>query len=201
MRQKFLSLSLVFVLALGCAAQQKRADDSAPSVERLRAHVSYLASDALEGRRTGTKGARAAAMYVAEQFARYKLRPARKNAINFDQYEEFGSYMQAFPFVAGVELGMTNAFVVTPQPQQGGAAGVRPAPVELRVGEDWMPLGFSSNASLTALPAVFVNFGIKADELSYDDYSNVPVKGRAAVAFSGSPDGDNPHGQFARHAD
>ena len=40
------------------------------SAERLRAHVTYLASDKLEGRRTGTPGARLAAEYIVREFAR-----------------------------------------------------------------------------------------------------------------------------------
>jgi aminopeptidase YwaD len=196
MRQKFLSLSLVLVLAFNAVAQQRRVDDSAPSVERLRAHISYLASDKLEGRRTGSAGATLAAEYVAREFSRLGLRRSIGHDLPGMSILEADSprrYMQEFPFVAGVELGQDNSLTV--KPDSGGEA------VHLRTGEDWMPLGFSSNAKLADLRAVFVHYGIKADELNYDDYANVPVKGRVAVALSGSPDGDNPHGQFARYAD
>jgi aminopeptidase YwaD len=195
MRQKFLSLSLVLVLAFSAVAQ-RRAKDSEPSVERLRAHVSYLASDKLEGRRTGSAGATLAAEYVAREFSRLGLRRSIGHDLPGMSILEADSprrYMQEFPFVAGVELGQGNSLLV--KPDSGGDA------VSLRAGEDWMPLGFSSNAKLTDLRAVFVHYGIKADELNYDDYASVPVKGRVAIALSGSPDGDNPHGQFARYAD
>lgn len=42
----------------------------------LKAHVSFLASDALEGRDTPSKGLDAAAEYIASQFRRYGLEPA-----------------------------------------------------------------------------------------------------------------------------
>ncbi len=43
--------------------------------QNLRRHVEYLASDKLEGRRAGEKGANAAGEYVAEQFRKLKLKP------------------------------------------------------------------------------------------------------------------------------
>ena len=47
----------------------------------------------------------------------------------------------------------------------------------------------------------FVGYGITASELKHDDYSSANAAGKVAVAFSGTPDGDNPHGQFARYED
>ncbi len=43
--------------------------------ERLVKHVQYLASDALEGRGTGTKGERKAGKYIAKQFKKIGLQP------------------------------------------------------------------------------------------------------------------------------
>src|SRR6266705_1935114 len=62
-----------------------------------------------------------------------------------------------------------------------------------------MPVGFSSNGQVEA-PLVFAGYGITDAELKYDDYPSA-VKGRIALAFSGTPDGDNPHGEFARYED
>src|SRR5215213_7838643 len=142
MRQKVISLSLVLALALNCVAQQPQrpADESAPSVERLREHVSYLASDKLEGRRTGSAGATLAAEYVAREFSRVGLRRSVGQDLPGMSILEADSprrYMQEFPFVAGVELGQGN--VLTAKPTSGGEA------VSLRAGVDWMPLGFSSS--------------------------------------------------------
>ena len=46
-----------------------------PSVDRLRKDVTYLASDMLDGRRTGTQGANDAAHYIAGEFSLLGLRP------------------------------------------------------------------------------------------------------------------------------
>jgi Zn-dependent M28 family amino/carboxypeptidase len=61
-----------------------------------------------------------------------------------------------------------------------------------------MPLGFSSNAKVDG-ELVFVGYGITAPpELKHDDYGSGLAKGRIAIALQGTPDGENPHGQFAR---
>ncbi|MEJ7618722.1 MAG: hypothetical protein WKF30_17525 [Pyrinomonadaceae bacterium] len=83
MRDQFLRLALARARkSPGALAQQKAApseQQAAPSVERLRAHVNYLSSTQLEGRRTGTAGADAAAEYIASEFMRYgRSRPPRK---------------------------------------------------------------------------------------------------------------------------
>jgi Zn-dependent M28 family amino/carboxypeptidase len=46
---------------------------------------------------------------------------------------------------------------------------------------------------------VFVGYGITDSELKYDDYQAGNTNGRIAIALSGTPDGDNPHGQFAKY--
>jgi aminopeptidase YwaD len=212
MRQKFLSLSLILAVAFCAVAQQSRMDDGTPSLKHLRDHVSYLASDKLEGRRTGSPGANLAAEYIAAEFARYGLRRSIGRDLPGMSRLEADSprrYMQEFPFVAGVELGKNNSMLFTPRTQvvaaQGESTatqtGARAASLDLRPGEDWMPLGFSSNANLVNLPVTFVGYGIKADELNRDDYAGVPVAKHIVIALAGTPDGDNPHGQFARYAD
>ena len=78
MHRNILRFLLALALTASASAQQ-RASVDAPDVERLRAHVAYLASDKLEGRRVGSAGADAAARYIAEEFARVGLRPAFGN--------------------------------------------------------------------------------------------------------------------------
>src|SRR2546430_1446157 len=98
-KRKLLQLALVVAVAVS---------DSAPQVERLRSHVTYLASDKLEGRRTGTDGAKAAAEYIAREFLRLGLR--RSNGVDLPgmsilEADSPAKYMQEFPFVAGAEPG------------------------------------------------------------------------------------------------
>ncbi|MDX6444890.1 MAG: hypothetical protein QOH71_1964 [Blastocatellia bacterium] len=186
------SLSLVLVLAFSLTAvvaQQPTADS--PSIDRLRQVITYLASDALEGRRTGTPGANDAAHYIAGEFNRVGLRPGLQMARPArTRGENQARYLQPFPYVASVELGNNNLLYVNPGRADDIAAYM--------VGRDWMPLGFSSNASVKGAEMVFAGYGISSSALKYDDYAASNAKGRVAIVFSGTPDGDNPHGQFVR---
>jgi Zn-dependent M28 family amino/carboxypeptidase len=203
-----LKLSLLLALlaatsaALARQQQPARADDA--NAENLRAHVAALASDEFDGRRTGTEGARKAANYVETEFKWLGLRTgasvARESGAE-SVARSFSAYQQLFPYVAGVVLGKDNAMTFIPRagraPQNAHAA----AAVDLRLGEDWAPLAWSANGRVDAAPVVYVGYGITAAELSHDDYAGVDARGKIVVAFAGTPDGDNPHGQFARFED
>jgi Zn-dependent M28 family amino/carboxypeptidase len=75
------------------------------------------------------------------------------------------------------------------------------ASLDLRLKEDWTPLGFSTNAKVLNVPIMFVGYGITAQDLKYDDYAGLDVANHVVLALAETPDGDNPHGEFARYAD
>ncbi len=189
---QLLPLVLLFTLALAAFAQQSKTVPSiSPDVELLKKHVAYLASDELEGRSPGTAGADKAAAYLAEQFHRLKLGCAEADLKCRHNGKRRTGYLKEFPFIAEVELAKNNAMSF--------ARGDKNNAVALR--DEWMPIGFSSNGGVTQVALVFAGYGITATELKYDDYAKVDAKGKIAVAFAGTPDGDNPHGQFGRYAD
>ncbi|MDX6405411.1 MAG: hypothetical protein QOH70_2866 [Blastocatellia bacterium] len=193
MIRKFFNLALVIALTFTVAVGQQPSA-ATPSVDRLRQVIAYLASDALEGRRTGTPGANDAAHYIAGEFNRVGLRPGLQMARPArTRGETQARYLQPFPYVASVELGNNNLLFVN----HGRADDL----AQFRVGEDWMPLGFSSNGSIKSSEYLFVGFGITASELKYNSYPEAGAKDRIAIALPGTPDGDNPHGQFARYED
>ena len=169
MKKLFLKFLFLLIVALGVAAQQP---------DRIQRDVKYLASDDLEGRLTGSKGATEAAHYVAKEFSRLGLKPLIAKANGTDN-----RYLQQFPYVAGVSLGKNNSFVFGKE--------------TLAVGTDWLPLGFSSSAN-AAGDVVFAGYGITSSELSYNDYAAVNATGKIVIALQGTPDGDNPHGRFAQ---
>jgi hypothetical protein len=173
----------ILVTTVGICAQQA----VEPSAERLQQHISYLASDALNGRRTGTAGANDAARYIAGEFARAGLRPA-KVGDSRKLSATMARYLQTFPYVGGVELGKGNTLSVR------NAGSV----TSFRVGEDWMPLAFSSNQKIENAEIVFAGYGITSTELNHNDYNHTYTKNQVAVVNAGTPDGDNPHSRFAR---
>lgn len=181
--KRFLLISVLLLASTVAVAQSQ----DEPSASRLQQHVSYLASAALDGRRTGTAGANDAARYIAGEFARLGLKPGMGGA-GSKPSRMMARYLQQFPYIAGIELGKQNEIVIGPTSQR------------LVVREDWMPLSFSTNANVSG-SIVFVGYGIKAPELDHDDYQGVPVSGNIAIALAGTPDGDNPHGKFLRYMD
>ena len=184
-------LSVFWLIALVASGLAQQPTSGTPSVDRLRQVIAYLASDALEGRRTGTPGANDAAHYIAGEFNRFGLRPGLQMARPArTRGENQARYLQPFPYVASVELGNNNLFFVNP--------GKADDLAQFKAGNDWMPLGFSSNGSIKGAEMVFAGYGISSAELKYDDYAASNAKGRVALVFAGTPDGDNPHGQFAR---
>jgi aminopeptidase YwaD len=191
MRRKFFAAPLIVALAFAIAlAQQPSA--STPSVNRLQQIIAYLASDALDGRRTGTPGANDAAHYIAGEFSLMGLRPGMQMAGPARTRGEIRArYLQPFPYISNVELGKNNLIAFDPEKGVADLTG-------FTVGKDWMPLGFSSNGGAQGAATVFAGYGISSAELKYDDYALSNVKDKLAIVFEGTPDGDNPHGQFAQ---
>ncbi len=193
-RRQLLSLvCLIALVATGLAQQPQQTT----SVNRLRQAIEYLASDALEGRRTGTPGANGAAHYIAGEFSLLGLRPGMEIARPArTRGENRSRYLQSFPYVSGVELGKNNALTVITRGVSDVPGGV--SRQTLRVGEHWVPLGFSNNMTIVSEAIVPAGYGISAPELNYNDYALAEVKNGVAVVLAGTPDGDNPHSRFAQ---
>ena len=177
MKKQICSYLLLLTLAFGVSAQKTKKAKPDLTEKNLRIHVSYLASDKLEGRRTGEKGATFAAGYVANMFARYRLKAG---------YKSTNSFLQPFPYIAGVELNNASSLKITDTRKV--------SDIDLKT--EWAPLGFSPNAKISYSPMTFVGFGISSQKLKYDDYGDIDVKGKVVWALDGLPDNDNPHNMF-----
>src|SRR3989440_12493983 len=189
MIRRLLNAALILSLASSIAVFAQQPSASVPSVNRLQQIIAYLASDALDGRRTGTPGANDAAHYIAGEFSLLGLRPAIQMAGAARTRGEIRArYLQPFPYVSKAELGRNNLLFVNP--------GRADDASQFAVGEDWLPLGFSTNAEVKTAEMVFAGYGITSAELKYDDYAVSNAKDRVAIVFAGTPDADNPHGQF-----
>lgn len=143
------------------------ARDTAIRPEALRAHMVFLASDGLEGRRTGTRGYDVAAAYVATRFEALGLKPP------------YGTgYYQPVPFREGV-VDLARAELTL---RQGGEER------RLKPGEDFLPFAnlAVSQAQIEA-PVVFVGQGVSAPERGHDDYAGVDVRGKIVLLTAGAP--------------
>ncbi len=169
MKRQLLSIILLLSFGLGIAAQKLDRVD-----KNLRDSVAYLTSDALAGRRTGDAGADAAAKYIEKMFKKFGLRPMAKNAAGKP------SFFQPFPYVTAVTLGTANTLSFS--------RNANSKKVQLRIGDDWMPLAFSTNSAFENVTLIDVGYGISAPSLGYDDYRGIDVKGKIAVAIDAVPD-------------
>jgi Zn-dependent M28 family amino/carboxypeptidase len=127
----------------------------------IQAHLEFLADDALEGRRPGTRGGELAAKYIAAQFRRLGLEPAG----------ESGTYYHPVPIIT-----------LTPSPTvKVGSSG-------LAYRDDYV-LWSMRNDSITHAKAdlVFVGYGIVAPEYDWNDYKDLDVKNKVVVALVNDP--------------
>lgn len=167
--------ALLSCIAMGCAekAPLNRHSTMDITADDIKYHVNYLASDALEGRLSGTPGGETAAKYIAEEFNRFGLKPIGDR----------GSYFQRFDFIGGVKLGPKNRMTL------GSAVDT------LQAGKDFMPAGFSDSGEISGALA-FVGYGISAPQLNYDDYAGIDVKDQIVIVLRYSPEAKNPHSGF-----
>ncbi|QNQ09624.1 M28 family metallopeptidase [Sphingomonas alpina] len=134
----------------------------------MKAHVMFLASDAMRGREAGSPEFDIAAQYVAAQFYAAGLRPAGQD----------GGYIQKVPLTTYKAADKGN-FVLS----KAGAP-----PQALVFGEDYTP-GANPGRRETAIdaPVVFVGYGIVAPHVKRDDYAGVDVRGKIVAYFGGAP--------------
>ncbi len=184
MKKQFLSFLLLISFAFGIAAQ--KAD---PTEQNLRRDVAYLASDALDGRRTGEQGATVAAGYIANLFAQYKLKAGISTVVNGKANR---NYLQKFPFTTGVEAAETgNEFKLN-------LKNVNSSQIQVEQNNPVRPLIFSPNGEADNAPVIFAGYGIESAESNFNDYDSLNVAGKVVLAFDGNPENDTPRSAFSR---
>jgi hypothetical protein len=140
----------------------------------LEAHVVFLASDELEGRMTGTKGAQMAAAHIAERLAEAGIEPLGDS----------GDYFQEFPFTSGVEIIPDENHLVTySQPNQKEGRS-------FELDTDFRPLAFAASGDVDG-QVVFAGYGLTTpgdNEQSYDSYAGLDVKDKIALVLRYVPE-------------
>lgn len=99
MKKQFFSFLILLSFVLSVSAQKAKTPKPDVTEQNLRNHVTYLASAKMEGRRTGEQGATFAAGYVANMFARLKLKGGVKNGGGK------ANFLQPFPYTPRNEKG------------------------------------------------------------------------------------------------
>lgn len=141
----------------------------------LHTHVEYLASDALEGRLTGSPGSRQAAEYIATQLQEAGLAPAGDN----------GSFFQDFDFNAGVK-------VVTAENHLRMASSADGAtPLSFTAEKDFLPLSFTESGVVEG-EVVFAGYGLVAPGKmgeGHDSYDGLDVTNKIVLVLRYVPEG------------
>jgi len=170
------SLILLFsLIGLGISGHTFAQSDRKIEKE-LRADIGYLASDALEGRRTGSEGERKAGDYIQQRYQSIKVLPYK------------GSYRYPFNFVYGKEIGKNTQLMLNSH--------------SLHFKEEAFPLPFSASKRVhgEVLPEIYESGNIwmmplytekdqaddphfDADKFMYDHAKAAMDKGATGVLF------------------
>ncbi|HEX9972162.1 MAG TPA: M20/M25/M40 family metallo-hydrolase, partial [bacterium] len=153
----------LFILLMNCFAIFAQEQ---PNGESAKTFVAYLASDALQGRDTGTPAYDKAAAWVAEKFKVWGLQPAGDS----------GAYFQEFPFSYFKDEFDFPKLTI----------GKRIFNPEDR---DFAALNYSGSGKVQG-EVVFVGFGVSAPDKGLDEYAGLDVEDKIVLTMHGCPDND-----------
>jgi hypothetical protein len=163
----------VLIILVSC--KQKGIDNPEISIQELKDHISFLASDSLKGRKPGTPEGKVAANYIENQFLSFGYKALGEKGFQY------------FDVITSVVAGPGNnlssgEFIGKPE-------------------TDFQPFSFSANATLEA-DVVFCGFGfdLNKDSLKWEDYNNVDVKGKWVMILRADPELDNEESRFIPYA-
>ncbi len=166
-------LSLIIFLLLPFVITAQLNDDEEITVDELTAHIKYLASDELEGRKPGTKGGKLAAEYIRAELKRN----------NIKLFGEDG--FQKFDVLKGIEVDEGTKFLIDDN--------------ELEFLKDYSLFPISSEGTAVS-SIVFCGYGFNIDEenMKWNDYKDVDVTGKWAIVLRGAPNDST--GIFDNHS-
>ena len=180
MRRTFLAFALAASLTTAASAAVPAPEQPGLAQIRqgdLRADITFLASDALQGRLSLQPGDEASVQWIASEFAKAGLKPAATDA------QGQPSFLQAVPLVEYRPDAKATLLTL----KRGGK------------NTEWkdpeVSGSFPTDQDVSA-PVVFAGYGITAPELGYDDYAGLDVKGKIVVVFDHEPQEKDPKSIF-----
>jgi len=150
--------------------------------KNLRADLTFLASDALEGRMSLQRGSEVAINFIAAEFAKAGLKPLAGD-----------SYLQPVELIEyrADQRAMSVKLV------RGGDEQRYESPKDF--------IGSFPLETTVSAPVVFAGYGVTAPEFGYDDYAKIDAKGKIVLVFDHEPQENDPKSIFnglgnTRHA-
>ena len=144
----------------------------------LRANLTFIAGDGLEGRMSLRPGDDAAAEWVASEFAKAGLRPVATDASGRASFLEPVPLIEYTPDPSATLLSLSR---------NSGAQQEWRAPI--------VSSAFRQNVDASG-GLVYLGYGITAPELNYDDYAGVDVRGKIVILMEHEPQENDPKSIF-----
>ncbi len=163
MKQIILLFILVNIYSVSYAQDKSSQFAATITADDLKRHLTFIASDSLEGRDTGSAGQRKAGAYIAKHFADLGLQAIAP------QKDGSKGYFQTFNLY---QKGWKDAYIKIGKQQR-------------ELFKDYYPNGMTSIPDEQVLSVVFAGFGI--ENTLYNDYKDIDVTGKAVVFFEGEP--------------
>ena len=138
----------------------------------MRANLTFLSSDALEGRMSLARGSEVAIQWIASEFTKAGLKPVAD-----------GTYLQPVPLIEY----RTNREETSLTIEQRGVKKTLHYPDAFG--------NFPHDLTISG-PVVFAGYGITAPELHYDDYAGVDARGAIVLVFDHEPQENDPKSVF-----
>jgi len=178
--------SLLSLLALAaCTAATVATTDrgsTSVSVDRIASDIRTVSSDAFLGRAPATRGEELTTVYIRDRLIAAGVQPGGPN----------GSWFQEVPLsqsdiVGTPSLSITVNGQTTPL-QQGEQIAIRASMLDV------------DRVDLQNAPLVFLGYGVRAPERSWDDFKGENMRGKVGVVLINDPDFETGQGDFGGKA-
>jgi hypothetical protein len=180
--------ALLFAGAITIAQSPIEKGLNAITKSAIKGQLDFLASDWTEGRETTTKGEFMAGDYIASIFQIYGVLPSgdmEGGGYRFDpsgnkpvQIPPTRSYFQKINFNQTLAQEATMEIITR--------EGLVENRVILSQGKDFVSYESIGNIDVTS-PVIFIGYGYKNDEIGYDDFKDMDLKGKIVLRLSGYP--------------
>ncbi len=173
--RKYIIIMLILFGVMHLNIKVQSQTNSEISIKELKEHVTYLASDDLKGRLSGTPEGLLAAEYIRDQIKPFMTLMGENG-------------FQYFEVVTDVKLGSNNKLNFTN--------------FEGKINENFAPYSFSKSTTVDA-KVVFAGYGLEidTDDLKWNDYQNIDVTNKWVLILRGDPENTNDESKFLLFAD
>ncbi|HAQ18666.1 MAG TPA: aminopeptidase [Prolixibacteraceae bacterium] len=171
----FGKFGVVLLLIVAFSFSKDKIKSPEVTVAELKKHISYLASDELKGRKTGTEGDSLAAEYIRKELKEDGLVPLSDQGF------------QSFRVTDKIITGPANSLMLNGE--------------SLKLDVDFAPFAFSENASFNG-EVVFAGYGfeINEDSLKWSDYAGIDVKGKIVMILRADPEIEKNMSPFMKYS-